>query len=540
MSLVLLGLMMIVPFVQPIHLQPIPSFHSEMAAASLGLAAAIALYSGAAAWSAFTIPRVALVPAILLAAIGAQWLAGRIAFPQVALLDALFLLWAALLACLGAALARDLGPGPLVSTMTRALVVGGLISAVVATIQFCRWPAPEWLVFADAVPATNLGQRNHAADYLWLAVVSTIGLRLRGEMPAWLTAAVLSALVLGAALTGSRGPIAYGVLLTILGAWWWRHEGTAAARSALVLSAATSAGFLAVSALLAVGGQFDLVGAGGSAVDRLTFGTLSGDPRLTLWRNAWSIFVDTPWLGCGAGNYPWRSFELASLTPPGQLALPAEHAHNLILQWLAEYGLIATLAVVAVLAWWLRDALRARLDAERWWLLGVLAVIGGHSLLEYPLWYGYFLSPFAVLLGAGDARTASVAMPRGRLIYALATVLAGLAMADLWRDEQRIEDSVYRAGSPQATAGLIAVAKDSLLAPLARHGVALAMIPREDLADGQAKLCDEAWHFRPRPDLIYKCAQLDGMLGQGPAANALRTQAQRAWPGESAQQAQRP
>lgn len=532
--LALLGLMMMVPFVQPVHLQPIASFYSEMTTAILGLLAAGLLFSSRQIWSGFALPRVALVPAILIVAIAAQWLAGRIAFPEVALLDALFLLWAALLACLGAALTRALGVAPLAATLTFAIVIGGIISTCVAAVQFFHWPAPAWLVFADSIPATNLGQRNHAADYLWLAVASAIGLRLRGALPAGITAALLAALVFGAALTGSRGPIAYGMLLTALGAWWWRRERTPAARTALVLAAATTLGFLVASALLSIAGSAGLAAGGASwAVDRLAPATLKGDARLTLWHDAWRIFLESPWLGCGAGNYPWRSFEAASQTPPGQVALPAEHAHNLILQWLAEYGMIAALAAVGVLAWWLRDALKARLDGDHWWLLAMLAVIGGHSLLEYPLWYGYFLSPFALLLGAGDTRSKTVRSALGRPIFALASVLAGLAMANLWRDERRIEDSVYRPGAT-ATAGLIAVAKASMLAPLARHGIALAMIPQAGLAKNQARICNAAARFRPRPDLLDKCALLEELLGNAMAADTLRAGARRAWPGENA------
>lgn len=540
-SLGLLGLMMVLPFVQPIHLQPIPSFYSELVAAIMGLLAASALFFGPKAWSGFPLPRIVLVPAILIVAIVIQWLAGRVLFPEVALIHALFLLWAALLACLAAFLVRDLGSTPLVSTLAWAIVLGGAISTLVAAVQFIKWPAPDWLVLADSVSSTNLGQRNHAADYFWLGVVSATCLRLRSEISSLALAVVLSVLVIGAVLTGSRGPLAYGTLLTALGAWWWLRERTSLARRALVLSVGTTAGFLLASGLMATATEAGFFGAnsGGWAVDRLAYGALKGDARLTIWRDAWNIFQEAPWLGSGIGNYHWHSFEMASRTPQGMLALPAEHAHNLILQWLADYGLFATLAVLLVVAWWLRDALRQRLDTNRWWLLAALTVIGGHSLLEYPLWYGYFLGPFALLLGADDTRVASVEMPRGRLIYALATVFVVLTIVNLWYDNRRIEDSVYWADStimPQtrvqsvATAGLIDVAKASLLSPMATFGVAMAMSPNTRIAANQATICEAAIRFRPRPDLIGKCAALEEMRGNRQIAEKLVSDAYRAYP----------
>jgi hypothetical protein len=475
---------------------------------------------------------VALAPVVLVVAIGIQWLAGRIGIPEVALMHTLYLLWAASVACVGTLLVRDLGLAPLARVLGVAIVAGALVSAVAAAIQFLKVPTPGWLVFADAIPSSNLGQRNHAADYIWLGVVSAIGLRLNRRVPAPVLAIVLMSMACGAALTGSRGPIAYGVPLTVLGAWWWLRERSVVAREAVLLSAGSLAGFLAASALLAIATQAGLFrgGDGTWAVDRVTYGALAGDARTTLWRDAMSIFTQAPWLGNGIGNYHWRSFEV---TGAGMSPLPAEHAHNLILQWLADYGLPVTLVAIAILAAWLNDALRQRLEPNRWWLLGMLAVIGGHSLLEYPLWYAYFLGPFALLLGAGDSRPIGVSMPNGRPIFALAMALAVFVLGNLWHDDRRIEASVYQSSpaSSELTAGLVDVAKASLLSPLARFGVALAMMPDERMAADQAMICEDAIRFRPRPDLVGKCALLAEMNGDRAIAERLRASARRAYPG---------
>jgi O-antigen ligase len=541
MSLGLLGLTMVLPFLQPIHLQPIPSFYSELAAAALSLLAASALLSSPRAWSRFPVPRSALVPAVLIVAIVVQWLAGRIVFPEVALIHALYLLWAALLACVAALLVRDLGLAPLVGTLAWAIIVGALISAVVVTSQFLKWPMPDWLVLSDSVPSTNLGQRNHAADYFWLGVVSAIGLRLRGSMSSPVVAVVLFALVFGAVLTGSRGPLAYGMILTVLSTWWWLRERTPMACKALFLSAGTAGGFLVGSGLMAIAtkaGPFAATG-GAWAADRLGYGALKGDARVTLWHDAWNVFLEAPWLGNGVGNYHWHSFEMASRTPPGLLALPAEHSHNLILQWLAEYGLVTTLVLVALLAAWARGAMRERLSPDRWWLLAVAAVLATHAMLEYPLWYGYFLAPAALVLGAGDAVVFRVAAPRGAVIYLVAMALAAVALTNLAQDHRRLEPSAYWAKSiskppPQAWAeaatGLREIAGGSLLAPIANFGIALAMVPQRELATDQLTVCRRAMAFRPRPDLIAKCAVLESWTGNRPEAERLLREAEAAYP----------
>ena len=109
-----------------------------------------------------------------------------------------------------------------------------------------------------------------------------------------------------------------------------------------------------------------------------------------------------------------------------------------------KFNLVAGAAVAAVVSagkpW--RET-----DAGRQLAWAVLAVIGLHSLLEYPLWYGPF--QLAVLLcGAWLRQTRGAALPAsrpasrpGRIKPALATVALvalGWAGADYWRVSQTL------------------------------------------------------------------------------------------------------
>ncbi len=78
-----------------------------------------------------------------------------------------------------------------------------------------------------------------------------------------------------------------------------------------------------------------------------------------------------------------------------------DHTHNLVLQFAVELGLPLAAGVLALLVWGLwrgaRNAWAAPAGigvAQRCAML-MVAMIGLHSLLEYPLWYGYFLLPAA-------------------------------------------------------------------------------------------------------------------------------------------------
>src|SRR5437899_9814217 len=58
-------------------------------------------------------------------------------------------------------------------------------------------------------------------------------------------------------------------------------------------------------------------------------------------------------------------------------------------------------------------------------MIGVLAVVGLHSMVEFPLWHANFLGMFALLFGAASPGGASVAPTRLRRGLVLVVVLAG-------------------------------------------------------------------------------------------------------------------
>jgi hypothetical protein len=136
------------------------------------------------------------------------------------------------------------------------------------------------------------------------------------------------------------------------------------------------------------------------AASRLAEG--AGSPsRLAILRNAWALTLANPLLGVGWGefNFAW------SLTPfPTRPIAFFDHTHNLPSQLAVELGLPWAGAVLALLAWALWQAWRnaAQDDADaplRRAALMIVLTIGVHSLLEYPLWYAYFLLPACFAFG---------------------------------------------------------------------------------------------------------------------------------------------
>jgi hypothetical protein len=117
--------------------------------------------------------------------------------------------------------------------------------------------------------------------------------------------------------------------------------------------------------------------------------------RATLWSNVLHLIAQKPWTGWGWGELDYAHF--ITLYSGPRFCDILDNAHNLPLHIAVEFGLPTALVACSGVIWliWLGKPLRES-DANRRIAWGVLAVVGLHSLLEYPLWYGPFQT--AVLL----------------------------------------------------------------------------------------------------------------------------------------------
>ena len=135
LCLAALGLMLSLPFLNPHHFNPIPTFYQEWTAAACALLAATLLLR-AKIFEQLEIPGIALLPLGIATLILIQFAAGRVTFPTQALIFLLYLLWATLLLILGRALRRALAldlleefRAPLADRLTLTLINRGQIRA---------------------------------------------------------------------------------------------------------------------------------------------------------------------------------------------------------------------------------------------------------------------------------------------------------------------------------------------------------------------------------------------------------------------------
>jgi hypothetical protein len=138
--------------------------------------------------------------------------------------------------------------------------------------------------------------------------------------------------------------------------------------------------------------------------------------RYVVWSDTLTLISRNPWLGVGVGgfNFAWTLTPFANRS--GEFF---DHTHNLPLQLLVELGIPIGTFVIAALTWALWRAFAASREAfgdEGTALRAafmMLLVIALHSMLEYPLWYAYFLLPTAFLLGLCLGRAPEAPMVDG-------------------------------------------------------------------------------------------------------------------------------
>ena len=322
-----------------------------------------------------------------------------------------------------------------------AWLAAALLSAFIGLVQYFGFSAmfEGWVNHTGRAEAFgNLRQRNQFASLmniglaalLWWAAQDTADRLVRWSF--FLCAAVM--LGLGNAASSSRTGFFEIILIAGLALWW----GGGRQQRILAVLAATGLAYVLGSVTLPW-----LVGLdpfSGSAWSRLQAGNDACFSRLTLWGNVWHLITQKPLLGWGWGELDYA--HLVTLYPGERFCDILDNAHNLPLHLAVELGLpLALLACLGVVWGLWRSKPWRESDPGRQMAWSVLVVLGLHSLLEYPLWYGPFQLAAIISL--------MLLWPRGRQLLARpglwvgAGILTLVACAYIAWDYNRISE-IYR------------------------------------------------------------------------------------------------
>lgn len=401
LALLTLGLLFFLPFSMVWRVGPQPGFFLE----AIALALLLLMILGSAASG--LLPRKPPAASWWLLAFAVffpiQSITMQLPYPGYTWLMCWLLLALALAAWALAGLRQKVGFDTILTVIATALLMAVLWQSFVCWMQFfgltdrfyglmMHAPAPHY-VFGQ------LGQRNHLGHFMFWGLLAACYLFAERRLSPYLSIFSLLVITLTLGLIGSRTILLYiAVLLPIC--IFYLMSRPAQRRMALMIIASLIAVFLAQWLLPQVSEDLLHIGLQ-SGLERAADGGGETASRLHEWHKAWLVFLDHPWLGKGWMGYADESLDKGKLFAFHEIPHPGvlfTHCHNLLLQLLAEIGLIGTLLLCGGSLWLMRHLFR--LPAHNGILLlgGALSVSLIHSLLEYPLWYVYFFLPFFVLL----------------------------------------------------------------------------------------------------------------------------------------------
>ncbi len=314
----------------------------------------------------------------------------------------------ALMVITGADAAQGPRAAPAFAALAAGLLLAGLLGAAVAAVQVFKpgWTDGQWIAHSGLAGRAvgNLRQPNHLGSLLLWALVAAVALHELRWLPRAALWAVALPLVLAIELTASRtGAVGLGGLLlwALLDrrlsptARWWL-----AATPLLYAAAYLTMGWYGEFSQHALGAGARLAAEGG--LGELANPAESPNSRLNIWHNTLDLIKAQPWTGVGFGEFNFAWTLTAFPTRPTAFF---DHTHNLLLQLAVELGLPAAALVTGLLGWagWRCGVQAHRATGD----LGVIAragsvlvlIAGLHSLLEYPLWYAYFLLPAGLAWG---------------------------------------------------------------------------------------------------------------------------------------------
>ncbi|MCY7370600.1 MAG: Wzy polymerase domain-containing protein [Polaromonas sp.] len=394
---------------------------------------------------------------------------------------------------------------------------------------------------ANAANATNaINAANAAADWSGETSAASASLgsrthwRWRGAGALWPAAAVL--LAAGNVASSSRTGLLQLVLLLALYAVWggWRHAGQ---RRVLLAAAIGYAVFLFALPYLA---GFDLGERGMFA--RLREAPACGS-RLVLWTNVLQLIGLRPWLGWGWGELDFAHYMTLYSGP--RFCEILDNAHNLPLHLAFTWGVPAALLGCGLAAWWVvvRSPWRES-DASRQLAWAGLALIGLHSLVEYPLWYGPFQIAAGLCIGLLWRRkytdTSGILepdRPLGHTIRApVAIILIATAGYALW-DYHRISQ-IYLPPEARAANYRFDASAQARRSWLFRDQVDFAELTTTPVTRENAKTtfikADRMLHYSPEPRVIEKAIESAVMLGLDDDALAHLSRFRAAFPADHA------
>lgn len=441
----------IAPFLSTLRIGPASGFYLEAASAA-GLIVLLFLTARQKLFST-KIPPLSF---LLLAMAAFWWLQARLMNPIYPGMNDI-VSWVFILLAISAWACRCLvarfGQERIVTLFAWSLFIGALLQSCVAIMQFVGWSDISLFRGIIAYGGGNvngqLGQRNHLGHYLMWGILSAAYLHSQRKIPAPYGAICLLMLTAVLGLVNSRTILGYIAAIVLILPYWYFHSGKSSRRIVLSIAAAAALAALFQFSMNTILETFTHIRYE-TAVERVGNSSFSGSLRQIEWNKAIAAFRSAPLFGHGWNSFAQQTFLLNAEQhnlSNNILNVLFTHSHNIILQLLAETGISGTLLVAVTLMTGIAGLLKRPGTPASLFLLCTLAVSMCHSMLEYPLWYVYFLIPFSLMLFLSEPGTSdgiSYTAAANRSIQAASLILLAGLLHFGWTYTQLVRFSTIR------------------------------------------------------------------------------------------------
>ncbi|PZO14246.1 MAG: hypothetical protein DCF26_15350 [Burkholderiales bacterium] len=286
-----------------------------------------------------------------------------------------------------------------------------------------------WVVLTKPGEVTaNIQQTNLLATLLAVGLLCILYLLTKKRLSAFNASWTAFVLVVSLAATASRTGMVHLILISVLVLYWWPG------RKLYLFASLIGVGAIYLIATQVLPWLFQLIW--GYSLERNLFSRLGEDyacvSRKVLWTNVAHLISLKPWTGWGPGELLFAHY----ITPYDgeRFCMKLSNAHNLPLHFAFVWGIPAALCacLFAILSFLKLRPWNTKLYQEQFgW--SILSLVGFHSLVEFPLWYGLFqilvaLAIVMVVLGRRESNEAAHSESQLPAVHSLKFVAVSIAL----------------------------------------------------------------------------------------------------------------
>lgn len=401
-------LFLLASWLQPLHVGPWMSWHSETLAilALLWLTGHQLAMALSMRTTQLRLPRLVFVPFVLILCVWLQFGTGLVNYLGDAVTFSGYFILAIVALGVGynwaadsySADAQERGEA-LLRVLAVTVLAGAVMSVLLALAQACEvWTSEGWIATTNGYrrPGSNMGQANHFATLALMGMASLVYLYRGSVLHRGIGTLLMLLLLLGLAVSESRTALLGMASMTL---WWVLKEPVLRVRRGYSVVVFVWAIYLILRWWWPVFiTDLQLVEAGDRELGR---SFADAGLRQVVWKQLLSAIAVHPWFGWGLGGV---SEALTAVVHEHLTSSPFTYAHNILLDMAIWMGIPMAVGLSILIGVWFFSRLRSAQDLSTWYCWAMVLPFAVHTLLEFPHAYSYFLVPVLLCIGFQEAK----------------------------------------------------------------------------------------------------------------------------------------